>query len=66
MGGLGGQIRGRTKEELWQKFTDEVHSVAVERFGLFPEVPADQEQAFDRMRWDPAIQQWVLDFYFTK
>lgn len=66
MGGMGGQIKGRTKEELWEKFNHDVQPVAVDRFGLFPEVPADEEQAFERMWWDAKAQQWVLDFYFTK
>jgi hypothetical protein len=33
---------------------------------LFPEVPSDEAQAFERMWWDANSQQWVLDFYFGK
>jgi hypothetical protein len=66
MGGLGGQIKASTKDELWNKFNNDVQSEAVDRFGLFPEVPADQAQAFERMWWDASTEQWVLDFYFTK
>lgn len=66
MGGMGGQIKGRTKEELWDKFSRDVQPVAADRFGLFPEVPRDEQQAFNRMWWDAQGQQWVLNFYFTK
>ncbi len=66
MGGMGGRVAARTKDELWQKFHEDIEPEAVERFGLSPEVPADQAQAFERMWWDANAQQWVLDFYFGK
>jgi hypothetical protein len=66
MGGLAGQIKARTKDELWHKFNEDVQPEAVDRFGLYPEVPSDQAQAFERMWWDANSQRWVLDFYFGK
>jgi hypothetical protein len=66
VGGCGGEVRGKTPQEAWDKFNQKVRPEIEERFGLFVEAPSDRQAAFKSMRRDPKTQCWVLDYYFTK
>jgi hypothetical protein len=66
MGGLGGEVRARTPEEVWTKFEKEVRPEVEERFGLFLEAPLTREAAYQTMWEDPESHWWVLDYYFSK
>jgi hypothetical protein len=65
VGGIGGEVRARTQEEVWTKFEKEVRPEVEERFGLFLEAPQTREAAYERMWQDPKSAWWVLDYYFS-
>ena len=66
MGGLGGEVRGGTPEEVWSRFEKEIKPQVEERFGLYLSAPRDREAAFQSMRQDAKRNCWVLDYYFSK
>jgi hypothetical protein len=66
MGGVGGEVRGKTREEAWAKFEDKVRPEIENRFGLFLEAPLSRETAIESMWQDREAHSWVLDFYFSK
>jgi hypothetical protein len=66
MGGFGGEIRAKTRDEAWIKLEREIRPEIEDRFGLFLEAPATKEAAFKSMRQDPRCHCWVLDYYFSK
>ena len=66
MGGIGGEVRAKTPDEVWTKFDEEVRPDIEERFGLFLEAPLTREAAFQMMWHDPKSDWWVLDYYFSK
>jgi hypothetical protein len=66
VGGIGGEVRARTQEEVWTKFEKQVRPEVEERFGLFLEAPQTREAAYERMWQDPKSEWWVLDYYFSK
>jgi hypothetical protein len=66
MGGVGGEVRAKTQDEVWTKFEKEVRPEVEERFGLFLEAPESREVAYRTMWQDPKSHWWVLDYYFSK
>jgi len=66
MGGIGGEVRAKTQDEVWTKFQLEVRPEVEERFGLFLEAPESREAAYRTMWQDPKSHWWVLDYYFSK
>jgi hypothetical protein len=66
MGGIGGEIRAKTREEAWTEFDERIRPKIEDRFGLFLEEPSTQEAAWEAMWQDPKSHWWVLDYYFTK
>jgi hypothetical protein len=66
MGGIGGEVRARTQEEVWTKFENQVRPEVEERFGLFLEAPKTREAAYQAMWQDPKSEWWVLQYYFSK
>jgi hypothetical protein len=66
MGGIGGEIRGKTREEIWWRFRDEVSPLVIDKFGLFLEAPLSEDAAFQSMRHESETDSWVLDYYFAK
>jgi hypothetical protein len=65
-GGIGGEIRGKTREEIWTRFRDEVRPLVIDKFGMFLQAPLSEEEAFQSMRRDPDTGSWVLDYCFAK
>jgi hypothetical protein len=53
MGGVGGEVRAKTQDEVWTKFQLEVRPEVEERFGLFLEAPESREAAYRTMWQDP-------------
>jgi hypothetical protein len=66
VGGLGGEVRGGTPEEVWSKFEEEIKPEVEERFGLFLSAPLDRQAAFQAMRRDAEKNCWIMDYYFSK
>ena len=66
MGGLGGEVRGKTKDEAWAKFEQQIRSQVENNFGLFLEAPLAREAAHRQMWKDETSGAWVLDYYFSK
>jgi hypothetical protein len=66
MGGLGGEVRAKTQDEVWVKFEKEVRPDVQERFGLFLDAPLTREEAYQTMWEDAKAHCWVLDYYFSK
>jgi hypothetical protein len=66
MGGFGGEIRAKSRDEAWAKFENEVRPEVENRFGLFLESPPTRDVAFQTMWQDPESRCWVLDYYFSK
>jgi hypothetical protein len=66
MGGLGGEIRGTDREQVWIRFRDEVRPFVTDRFGLEEEAPITESRAYNSMRFEQESGEWVLDYYFAK
>lgn len=66
MGGLGGELRGKTKDEVWTKFEQQIRPQVETNFGLFLEAPLAREAAYQQMWKDESSGAWVLDYYFSK
>ena len=66
MGGLGGEVRAATRDEVWKKFENEVRSQVEAQFGLFSDGPLTREAAFQKMWKDEKSGSWVLDVHFSK
>lgn len=66
MGGLGGEVRGKTKHATWVKFEQQVRSQVENEYGLFPDAPLSREAAYRKMWKDETSGAWVLDYYFSK
>jgi hypothetical protein len=64
MGGIGGEVLGRTPDEAWMKFEKEVRPELEDRFGLFLEAPLTREAAFGRMWQDPTSTGGSLTIIF--
>jgi hypothetical protein len=66
VGGLGGEVRGKTKDEAWAKFEQQIRSQVENELGLFLEAPLAREAAYRQMWKDKISGTWVLDYYFSK
>ena len=59
---MGGQVRGRTKDECWRNYLDDKRT----RGGLLLHViPGNKQEAYKAMKKDNEIGIWTLDFVFT-
>ena len=59
-------MRGRTQDEAWKFFENEIRSQIEERFGLFLDAPLTREAAFRQMWRDEKSGSWILDYHFSK
>ena len=68
MGGMGGEIRGKTKLATYKKFRARIKRKAVEeRTVLFMDAGNGTKQDLYRsMKKDTATGEWVLRFHFGK
>jgi len=68
MGGMGGQIRGKTKIEVYKKFRAKVNRKEVEdRAGLYMDAGnGTKPEPYEKMRKDPTTGEWVLYYHFGK
>jgi len=68
MGGMGGEIRGKTKIEVYKRFRAEVNRKDIEEStGLYMDAgTGTKPQLYDLMRKDPATGEWVLYYHFGK
>jgi hypothetical protein len=68
MGGTGGEIRGKTKLDVYKKFRARVNRREVEeRTGLYMDAGnGTKPQLYDSMQKDPATGEWVLYYHFGK
>jgi hypothetical protein len=66
VGGLGGEVRGRSRREAWRKFEQYIRPQVVEQYGLFLQGPLTEEDAYRSMRYGPLYGTWVLGYYFSE
>ncbi len=68
MGGMGGEIRGKTKLEVYKKFRADISRKDIEEgTGLYMDAgTGTKPQLYDSMRKDPATGEWVLYYHFGK
>ena len=68
MGGMGGEIRGKTKLEVYKKFRARVHRKHVEeRTGLYMDAGiGTKPELYRSMRRDEGTDEWVLRYHFGK
>jgi hypothetical protein len=68
MGGTGGEIRGKTKLEVYKRFRAEVNRKETEeRTGLYMDAGlGTKPQLYDLMKKDPETGEWVLYYHFGK
>jgi hypothetical protein len=61
-GTMGGQVRGRTKDECWRNYIDDKPT----RGGaLLYVIPNNKQDAYEAMKKDNQIGIWTLEFVFT-
>ncbi len=65
MGGMHGEIYGKTKIEVWKKF-EPLRSRDNQPLGLYLETPLTKKEAYRKMTRDPQTGQWVLWYHFGK
>ena len=68
MGGMGGEIRGKTKLEVYKKFRKSINREAIEeRTGLHMDAGnGTKPDLYRSMKKDAATGEWVLYFHFGK
>ena len=66
MGGLGGELPGKTQDEVWTKFEEQIRPQVENEFGLFLDAPLAREAAYRQMWQDKLSGTWVLEYYFSK
>jgi hypothetical protein len=68
MGGTGGEIRGKTKIEVYKKFRASINRQDIEdRTGLYMDAGAGTKpELYRQMRKDAATGEWVLYYHFGK
>jgi len=68
MGGMGGEIRGKTKVEVYKKFRARVNRQEIEeRTGLYMDAgTGTKPELYQQMRKDEATGEWVLYYHFGK
>jgi hypothetical protein len=68
MGGMGGEIRGKTKLETYKKFRARINRKKIEdSTGLYMDAGnGSKPDLYKSMRKDPATGEWVLRFHFGK
>ncbi len=68
MGGMGGEIRGKSKLETYKKFHARINRKKIED-STGPHMDAGngaKQDLYRSMRKDPATGEWVLYFHFGK
>jgi hypothetical protein len=68
MGGMGGEIRGKTKLETYKRFRARINRKKIEdSTGLYMDAGnGSKPDLYKNMRKDPATGEWVLRFHFGK
>ena len=68
MGGMGGEIHGKTKLETYKKFRARIKRKKIEdSTGLYMDAGNGTKQDLYRsMKKDPVTGEWVLHFHFGK
>jgi hypothetical protein len=68
MGGMGGEIRGRTKIEVYKKLRAKVNRQRTEdRTGLFMDAGnGTKPELYRSMKKDDTTGEWVLYYHFGK
>jgi len=68
MGGMGGEVRGKTKIEVYKKFRASVDRKHIEEAtGLYMDAGnGTKPELYRSMRRDPATGEWVLYYHFGK
>jgi hypothetical protein len=68
MGGMGGEIRGKTKLETYKRFRAEVNRKEIEeKTGLYMDAGMGMKQElYNRMTKDEQTREWVLFYHFGK
>lgn len=63
MGGMGGEVRGKTKIATWLEYRRMVKRVGL---GLAVDFPRRKRDAYEEMKWDEVAEEWVLRYHFGK
>lgn len=68
MGGTGGEVRGKTKIEVYKKFRASVNRKDIEdSTGLYMDAGnGTKPELYQKMKKDPATGEWVLYYHFGK
>ena len=68
MGGMGGEVRGKTKLATYKKFRAKVNRKRIEeRTGLFMDAGnGAKPDLYRSMKKDEATGEWVLHYHFGK
>lgn len=68
MGGMGGEIRGKTKLEVYKRFRAEVNRKKIEEsYSLVMDAGTGGKQdLYGKMRKDPTTGEWILRYHFGK
>jgi len=68
MGGTGGEIRGKTKLEVYKRFRAEVNRAEIEAAtGLYMDAGiGTKPELYRKMGKDPETGEWVLYYHFGK
>ncbi len=68
MGGMGGEIRGKTKLATYKKFRAEVNRKEIEdRWNLYMDAGnGTKPELYNSMRKDEKTGEWVLYYHFGK
>ncbi len=64
MGGMNGEVRGRTKIETWLKFQKERRKIRARFEGLHLRWPSNKREALEQMQKDDTTGEWVLEYNF--
>ena len=65
MGGMHGDIRGKTKLEVWKKFQP-MTARDYSPHGLYLDTAKNKKDAFKSMKRDEKTGEWVLWYHFGK
>jgi hypothetical protein len=65
MGGMHGDVRGRTKIETWLRFKRELRSDEPP-YGLTLDWPQSKAEAYRMMEKDEETGEWILRYHFGK
>jgi len=62
MGGISGEVRGKSKIEVYLKYEEKIQEIG-EMFQEIDPYPRNKKQCKKQMIWDPEAGKWVLYYH---